>query len=122
MAQEPGRTYRTVPYGPGKEALTSLCDPGRRIRFSFEWTAQETRDQNTRPTWTLFPFPDGKGLGKSTVTRWALFDGENGAAAVRVDDRYIEPPAFFEKLLVPLRFGLVCGKSYDEEAVRHLDG
>ena len=85
----PGGTYRTVPYGAGKEALRQsqllFAIRGRRIRFSFEWTAPETTT-HARPGVDVISFPDGKGLGESTVTRWALFDGENGAAAVHVDD------------------------------------
>ena len=69
----------------------------------------------------LFLFPGGKDLGESTVTRWALLHCENGAAAIRVDDRYIEPRALFEELLVVPRVGVICGKSYNEKPVHHLD-
>ena len=55
-------------------------------------------------------FPRGKGLRESAVTGWALFDRENGASAIRVDDRYVQPRELLEELLVVLRVGVICGK------------
>jgi hypothetical protein len=70
---------------------------------------------------SFISFPGGKDLGESTVTRRALLHCENGAAAIDVEDRHIEPRALFEELLVAPRGDVICGKSYNEKPIHHLD-
>src|SRR4029077_6430835 len=78
-----------------------------------------------RPTPSLdgsLLFPGGEGLAEGAVAGRALLHRQDGAAAVGVDDRDIEPRSVLEQLHVALNVGVDRGKPYQEEAVGHLDG
>src|SRR5690242_1884453 len=66
-------------------------------------------------------FPGGESLGEGAVAGRAFFHRQDGAAAVGVDDRDVEPRALFEELQVALDVGVDRGKPDEEESVGDLD-
>ena len=66
-----------------------------------------------RPTGLLLR-PGGEGAGERTVSGWAFFHRQNGATAIGVDDRDVEPGTLFEELHVVLHLGVHRGQP-DEE-------
>src|SRR5205085_11431727 len=61
-------------------------------------------------------------LVEGALARRALFQRENGAAAVVVDDRNVEPAALLQELQVALHVAFDRRQPDEEEARRHLDG
>src|SRR5215813_2705441 len=66
--------------------------------------------------------PGGKRLSERALARIALFERYDGAAAIVVDHRHVEPRAFLEKLEITLLLGVHRGKAEQEEARRDLHG
>jgi hypothetical protein len=54
--------------------------------------------------------------------RGALFDGDDGAALVDVDQRHVEPGALLQELQIAAALGLDVGEADQEEAVGDFDG
>src|ERR1700686_5332988 len=69
---------------------------------------------------SLFP-PGREGISKSAIAGRALFQRQDGAAAIGIDDWNVEPRPLLEKLDIALHVGIDRGKTDQEEAVRHLD-
>src|SRR6476469_5595381 len=61
-------------------------------------------------------------LVKGAFARRALFEREDRAAAVVVDDRNVEPAALLEKLQIALHIAFDRRQPDEEEARRHLHG
>src|SRR5437660_12604551 len=59
---------------------------------------------------------------EGTLARIALLDRQNGAPAIVVDDRNIEPGPLLEQLQIALHVGVDRRQSHQEEAGRDLDG
>src|SRR5215831_2202805 len=66
--------------------------------------------------------PGGKRVVEGALARRALFDRDDGAALVGVDQRHVEPRTLLQKLHVALAVGVDVRQPDQEEAVRDFDG
>src|SRR5579859_6091860 len=64
--------------------------------------------------------PGRKRIVEGALTRWALFDRDDGAALVGVDQRHVEPRPFLQELNVARAVGIHVGEPDQEEAVGDL--
>src|SRR5580704_7718516 len=65
--------------------------------------------------------PRREGVVEGALAGGALFDGDDGAALVDVDQRHVEPRALLQKLQVAGVVGVDIGKPDQEKAVGNLD-
>ena len=70
---------------------------------------------------SLLP-PRRKRVVEGAFAGGALFDGDDGAALVDIDQRHVEPGALFQELQVALTVGIDIRQTDQEEAVGDLDG
>src|SRR5258708_38517814 len=66
--------------------------------------------------------PGLEDLLEGALARIALLDRQNGAAAIVVDDRNIEPGPLLEQLQIALHVGIDRRQSHQEKSRRDLDG
>src|ERR1051326_9126592 len=66
--------------------------------------------------------PGGEGFLERLLAGRALLDRQDGATAVVVDDRNVEPGALFEELQVALHVAVRRRESDQEESRRDFDG
>src|SRR5438309_1105735 len=73
--------------------------------------------------WTPASLPPGRErFREGALARGALFERQDGAAVVVVDDRDVEPGPLLEQLQIAVAVGVGGGQADQEEAVGDLDG
>src|SRR5580704_10780428 len=65
--------------------------------------------------------PRREGIVEGALAGGALFDGDDGAALVDIDQRHVEPRALLEKLQIARAVGIDIRQADQEEAVSDLD-
>src|SRR6202034_4246512 len=112
------RRYANWPLAPASLRRTnsslrgsSLCTP-YRVMLPQRYTAMRTG--------SLFR-PGGECIRESPIAGRAFFHGQDGAAAIVIDDRDIEPRLILEQLDIALHVGIDRGQADQEEAVGDLD-
>src|SRR5271168_4993710 len=82
--------------------------------FIFARALTRNSDPNSsieRPNDPSLVAPSRKGISESAVAGLSFFQGQNGAPAIVVDNRNIEPRPLFKKLNIALQVGVDRGQA-----------
>src|SRR5215472_8281224 len=100
-------------------APARFCPRGEFVRSAFARLTASCVSASTRPS--PLPRPSGKRFRERGLSGRTLFDREDRAPTVVVDDRDVEPGALLQELHVALKVGFDGRQSNQKIPVRDFD-